>query len=72
MVLGDAAFEAASAFGTVGLSTGITPRLPPADQIGLMVLMLVGRVGPITLFTALVLRSHPSRYRLPEEGPLIG
>ena len=70
--LTDAAFEATSAFGTVGLTTGITPELPAADRIGLMVLMLVGRVGPITLFTALVLRSHPSRYRLPEEAPLIG
>jgi trk system potassium uptake protein TrkH len=70
--LAEAAFEATSAFGTVGLTTGLTPRLPAPDKVVLMVLMLVGRVGPITLFTALVLRSHPSRYRLPEEGPLIG
>jgi len=37
-----------------------------------MGLMLVGRVGPVTLGAALVLRARPSRYRLPEEGPLIG
>jgi Trk-type K+ transport system membrane component len=61
-----------SAFGTVGLSTGITPELPAADKLTLMALMLVGRVGPITLGAALVLRSHRSRFRLPEEGPLIG
>jgi trk system potassium uptake protein len=70
--LSDAAFEAVSAFGTVGLSTGVTAELPSLDRFGLMALMLIGRVGPITLFTALVLRSHPPRYRLPEEGPLIG
>ena len=70
--LGDAFFEAVSAFGTVGLSTGITPGLPAGDQLVLMALMLIGRVGPITLGAALVLRAQPSRYRLPEEGPLIG
>ncbi len=72
ITMGDALFEAVSAFGTVGLSTGITPALPPIDQVALMLLMLVGRVGPITLGAALVLRSQASRFRLPEEGPLIG
>lgn len=70
--IGDAFFETVSAFGTVGLSTGITPTLPAVDQMALMLLMLIGRVGPITLGAALVLRSRPSRYRLPEEGLLIG
>lgn len=70
--LGDGLFEAVSAFGTVGLSTGITPDLPATDQLVLVVLMLVGRVGPITLGAALVLRAQPSRFRLPQEGPLIG
>jgi Trk-type K+ transport system membrane component len=70
--IGPALFEAVSAFGTVGLSTGITPSLPAVDQLVLMGLMLVGRVGPITLGAALVLRARPSRYRYPEEGPLIG
>ena len=70
--IGDGLFEAVSAFGTVGLSTGITPTLPDIDQLILMGLMLVGRVGPVTLGAALVLRARPSRYRLPEEGPLIG
>lgn len=70
--LGAALFEATSAFGTVGLSTGITPDLPAFDQLALMALMLIGRVGPITLGAALVLRSHRSRFRFPQEGPLIG
>jgi potassium uptake TrkH family protein len=70
--IGAALFEAVSAFGTVGLSTGITPTLPAVDQMVLMGLMLVGRVGPITLGAALVLRARPSRFRYPEEGPLIG
>lgn len=70
--IGDALFETVSAFGTVGLSTGITPTLPAVDQVALMALMLIGRVGPVTLGAALVLRARPSRYRLPEEGPLIG
>lgn len=70
--IGDAFFEAVSAFGTVGLSTGLTPSLPAVDQMVLMATMLVGRVGPITLGAALVLRAQSSRFRLPEEGPLIG
>jgi potassium uptake TrkH family protein len=72
VAFGNAAFEAVSAFGTVGLSTGLTPELPSIDQIVLIALMLIGRVGPITLGAALILRSRPSRFRLPEEGPLIG
>ena len=43
-------FEAFSAFGTVGLSTGITPYLSVGSKIVLIVLMLFGRLGPITLF----------------------
>lgn len=70
--LGAALFEATSAFGTVGLSTGITPTLPAVDQLALMALMLVGRVGPITLGAALVLRARRTRFHYPEEGPLIG
>ena len=42
-------FESASAFGTVGLSTGITAGLPSAGKIALIVLMYLGRVGPHAL-----------------------
>jgi trk/ktr system potassium uptake protein len=65
-------FEAISAFGTVGLSTGITGDLPDAGKIVLIVLMYVGRVGPQTLGVALVLRERERLYRYPEERPFIG
>ncbi len=65
-------FEVVSAFGTVGLSTGITPDLPTAGQLLLAALMFVGRLGPITLVSALALRERQRRYTLPEGRPLIG
>jgi Trk-type K+ transport system membrane component len=65
-------FEVISAFATVGLSTGITASLPPAGQIILMVLMFLGRLGPLTLGTALVLRQRKVLYELPKERPVIG
>ncbi|MFI9610455.1 TrkH family potassium uptake protein [Streptomyces sp. NPDC052023] len=65
-------FEAVSAFGTVGLSTGITADLPAAGQLTIVVLMFIGRVGPITLASALALRQRDRRYTLPEERPVIG
>lgn len=70
--IGAALFEATSAFGTVGLSTGITGRLPTSGHFMLIVLMLIGRVGPITFATALALRARPRLYRYPEERPIIG
>jgi potassium uptake TrkH family protein len=65
-------FESASAFGTVGLSTGITAGLPPAGKIALIVLMFLGRVGPHALGTALVLREARRRFRYAEGRPIIG
>ncbi|QDP98519.1 TrkH family potassium uptake protein [Microlunatus elymi] len=65
-------FEVVSAFATVGLSTGITGRLPSAAQLILIGLMFVGRLGPITLGSALALRDRPRRYEYPEERPLVG
>jgi potassium uptake TrkH family protein len=65
-------FEAISAFGTVGLSTGITGQLPAAGQLILVALMLIGRVGLITVASALALRERPRRYELPEERPVVG
>lgn len=67
-----ALFEAASAFGTVGLSTGITSDLPGPAQVLLVLVMLAGRVGPVTFVTALALRSRRTLYRYPEERPIIG
>ena len=65
-------FESASAFGTVGLSTGITADLPSAGKIALIVLMFLGRTGPHTLGVALALRKRERRYRFPEGRPIIG
>jgi potassium uptake TrkH family protein len=65
-------FEAVSAFGTVGLSTGITADFPDSGQLVLVLLMFVGRLGPVTLVSALALRERTRRYQLPEERPVIG
>jgi trk system potassium uptake protein len=72
VALGPALFEALSAFSTVGLSTGITMSLGTPAQMVLVVLMFLGRVGPITLFAALVLRERGRLFRYPEERPIIG
>jgi trk system potassium uptake protein TrkH len=68
----DVMFETISAFATVGLSTGITPHLPPAAQIVIIGLMFVGRVGSITVATALALGGGRRPYRYPEERPIVG
>lgn len=65
-------FEVVSAFGTVGMSTGITADLPPTAQLILVALMFLGRLGPLTLGSALALRERPSAYDLPKERPAIG
>ncbi len=65
-------FEATSAFGTVGLSTGITPDLNDASLLVLTVTMFIGRLGPLTLILALVQRSGRETRRLPEERIRIG
>ena len=65
-------FETVSAFGTNGLSTGITAALPPAGQYVLVVLMFTGRLGPVTLASALALRDRRKLFRLPEERPIVG
>ncbi len=65
-------FEVVSAFATVGLSTGITADLPAAGQVVLIVLMFLGRIGPVTLVSALAMRDRQRRYLLPESRPIIG
>jgi potassium uptake TrkH family protein len=68
----DVLFEVVSALGTVGLSTGATPLLSTASQLVVIALMVLGRVGPPTLFAALVLRERERLYRRPEERPIVG
>lgn len=64
--------EVISALGTVGLSANVTPTLPEAAQLVLVALMFVGRLGPVTLVSALAMREHTRKYEYPEERPLIG
>lgn len=67
-------FETVSAFGTVGLSTGITPVLSWPSKLALIITMLAGRIGPLTMFAALAKRhskeDEPLNY--PEENVPIG
>ncbi len=51
LLLQDAAFEIVSAFGTVGLSTGITPTLSAGSKILSVIIMYIGRLGPLTVAT---------------------
>ncbi|GAB5349799.1 Ktr system potassium uptake protein B [Alteriqipengyuania sp. 357] len=70
--LDDILFETISAFSTVGLSTGITAKLPPTALLVLIMLMFVGRVGTITVATALALGGRERPYRYPQENPIVG
>lgn len=65
-------FETLSAFGTAGLSTGITPGLSEAGRYILVALMYVGRLGPLTLALALAPRQERTLYRFAEERVKIG
>lgn len=68
----DVLFETTSAFATAGLSTGITSQINDPGQLVLVALMFLGRLGPITLVSALTLRERNRRFRYPEGAPLIG
>lgn len=68
----DQFFETFSAFGTVGLSLGITPTLSAMGQMLIIVTMFVGRLGPLTLALSLTQRHHIVRYRYAQEAVKIG
>jgi len=65
-------FEVFSAFGTVGLSRGVTPELSNASKITLILTMFGGRVGPLTLLVALARSRKTDALHYPEEHLLIG
>ena len=66
------AFEVVSAFGTTGLSTGLTPLLSNAGKLILVVTMFAGRVGPLTLALAVGLERKRALHRLPNESLPVG
>ena len=65
-------FEVISAFATVGLSTNLSAEVPPAGVYVLAALMFLGRLGTITLASALSVRQRTQLYHYPEERPIIG
>lgn len=65
-------FEAMSAFATTGLSLGLTPTLGTTGQLVIIVLMYIGRVGTITIASALALSERRALYRYAEERPIVG
>ena len=65
-------FETTSAFGTVGLSTGITSSLSGFGRIVISVLMFAGRVGPLTILAAASQESHHGRIEFPAGEISIG
>lgn len=65
-------FEVVSAFGTVGLTTGITPGLTVSGKLWLILMMFAGRVGPVTLALALALRQRRAMVQYPEGKVVIG
>lgn len=66
------AFETASALGTVGLSCGITPALTTAGKIIIIITMLIGRLGPLTLLAMLTFNIKPARFNYPTEAIVVG
>lgn len=63
----DLLFEQFSAFGTVGLSRGITPYLSDTGKFIIIILMYVGRVGPVTFLTSFSKETTQPRYDYPSE-----
>jgi len=65
-------FETVSAFGTVGLSMGVTPHLNDLQKLAVVIMMFAGRVGPLTLAFALALRSARKGITYAEETVMVG
>ncbi|HBT47207.1 TrkH family potassium uptake protein [Moorellaceae bacterium AZ2] len=65
-------YEVTSAFGTVGLTTGITPELTPLGRCLLIITMFAGRVGPVSLAMAIWKRQVRANIHLPEEQVILG
>jgi trk system potassium uptake protein TrkH len=72
MGMQNALFEVFSAFGTVGLTMGVTPELTPVGKIVIILTMFTGRVGPLTLLFALSRRRARGKFEYAEESVLVG
>jgi len=68
----DLLFECVSAFGTVGLSTGITAKFSALGHLILILTMYVGRVGVLGLMAGILGEKPPSQLQYPEENLLVG
>jgi trk system potassium uptake protein TrkH len=68
----DYLFEVVSALGTVGLSTGITPTLSVPGRMVIVITMLAGRLGPLSVAVSLVGERKSARYEFPEESVMVG
>lgn len=66
------AFEVVSAFGTVGISMDVTPQINEVGRVCLIILMFIGRVGPLTLAMAVGERTQAKQYSLPEGRIAVG
>jgi trk system potassium uptake protein TrkH len=64
-------FEVVSAYGTVGLSTGVTAGLSAAGKIVITCVMFIGRLGPLAFAIAMG-RRHVARYHYAEEHIMVG
>ena len=65
-------FDVLSAVCTVGLSTGVTMDMHDPGKVMFAILMFIGRVGPVSMATALALRKAKRHFEYPKESPLIG
>jgi trk system potassium uptake protein TrkH len=68
----DHLYEATSAFGTVGVSAGITPSLSLPSRLLICAVMFLGRVGPITLLLAMAVPGETGRFNYSEERVSLG
>jgi trk system potassium uptake protein TrkH len=65
-------FEVFSAFGTVGLSLGLTPKLHALGKLVIILTMYIGRIGPLSLLLAFSRSKARGRYQYAEENVMIG